>query len=161
MPELKSVLDRIFQASLVIKGLDGLLELAGGILLLVSPGIINRLVLAITQPELSQDPHDLIATRLLDLSHTLTGSSSTFAVLYLLSHGVANVTLAIALLRHQLWAYPWMISFISLFMIYQTYRLVVTPSLGLAILTVFDIFIIWLTWREYRRSRAAARPTNP
>jgi len=43
--------------------------------------------------------------------------------------------------------------FLGGFVVYQVYRLTYAPSVGLALLTVFDIFIIWLTWREYGRMR--------
>jgi uncharacterized membrane protein len=53
-----------------------------------------------------------------------------------------------------MWAYPWMIAFLLLFIGYQGYRFALQPSWGLALLTVFDAFVVWLTWREYRRRRA-------
>ncbi|HYY82648.1 MAG TPA: DUF2127 domain-containing protein, partial [Actinomycetes bacterium] len=55
----RDLLDRTFQVGIVLKGLDGVLEVVGGVvLLLVSPATINRLVTTITQLELSEDPHD-------------------------------------------------------------------------------------------------------
>ena len=52
-----SFLDRIFDTSLILKGLDGLLELVGGVLLLlVSPKQISSSIMLLTQHELSQDP---------------------------------------------------------------------------------------------------------
>src|SRR5579859_5424885 len=56
------LLDRAFLIGIVLKGLDGVLEVAGGILLLlVSPGTIDRITGALTQHELSEDPHDFLA----------------------------------------------------------------------------------------------------
>ena len=52
-----SLLDRIFEISLILKGLDGVLELVGGVvLLLVSPKQLTSIVILVTQHELSQDP---------------------------------------------------------------------------------------------------------
>lgn len=49
--------DWLFAAGLVLKGLDGLVEVAGGILLLLAdPERIHRLVIRLTQPELSEVP---------------------------------------------------------------------------------------------------------
>ncbi len=31
--------------------------------------------------------------------------------------------------------------------------LVVNPTLGIALLTVFDVFMVWLTYREYGKHR--------
>ena len=72
----RDLLDRTFEIGILLKGLDGVLELIGGALLLaVSPTTINRIIGALTQHELSEDPHDVIAVHLLRLSHGLTGSA--------------------------------------------------------------------------------------
>jgi uncharacterized membrane protein len=65
--------------------------------------------------------------------------------------------LVTALLKNQLWAYPWTIAFLGVFIVYQLYRLSFHPSLGLTALTIFDAGIVWLTYREYRKQRAVAR----
>src|SRR4051795_10071343 len=106
----KDLLDRTFEIGILLKGLDGLLELLGGALLLVvSPAAISRIAATLTQHELSEDPHDFIATHLLRVSHGLTGSAVWFAAAYLLLHGLVKVVLVLALLRNKIWAYPWMI----------------------------------------------------
>jgi uncharacterized membrane protein len=154
----KDLLDRTFEIGIVLKGLDGLLELVGGALLLVvSPGAINRIVIALTQHELSEDPQDFVATHLLRVSHGLTGSAVGFAAAYLLLHGIVKVVLVLALLRNKIWAYPWMIVFLVAFIGYQLYRIVLDPTFGLIALTVFDAIIVWLTWREYQKQRLGIR----
>lgn len=75
---LSPALDTTFKVGLVLKGLDGILEVAGGILLLfLSPQAIQHLVRVLTAHELSEDPHDLIARYLLHttahLSHGTSG----------------------------------------------------------------------------------------
>src|SRR4051794_30830982 len=143
--------DRIFEIGIIARGLDGVLELVGGLLLLlVTPDKIHRLVAAVTQGELSEDPHDLVARYLLHTSAGLTGPAITFGALYLLLHGVVKVVLVVALLRNKLWAYPWMIAVLLTFIGYQLYRIVLAPSPGLIALTVFDAVITALTWREWR-----------
>jgi uncharacterized membrane protein len=147
-------LDRLFEIGIILKGLDGIFETIGGLLLLaVSPVTINHLTAWLTQHELSEDPHDFIANHLLRYAHGLTGSAVTFAAVYLLLHGVTKVVLVIALLRNQIWAYPWMIAFLLIFIGYQLYRIALSPTLGLSVLTAFDAFIVWLTWREWRKQR--------
>jgi uncharacterized membrane protein len=55
---LSPALDTTFKIGLVLKGLDGILEVAGGILLLfLSPHAIQQLVRTLTAHELSEDPH--------------------------------------------------------------------------------------------------------
>jgi len=148
----RSLLDRIFDISISLKGLDGLLELVGGVLLLVvSPKQITSLLMLVTQHELSQDPHDFIATHLLAYAHTLSASVIMFAAAYLLIHGIVKVVLAVAVLKEQLWAYPWLIGFLVIFILYQVYRLTLHVSVGLIALTLFDCFVVWLTVLEYRK----------
>lgn len=145
--------DRLFAAGIVLKGLDGAAELVGGILLLLDPVSIHRFVLQLTQPELSEDPKDFIATHVLHATGTLSGSEVFYAALYLLAHGAVKVVLVAALLFNRLWAYPWMIAVLLAFIGYQLYQIGVSPTPGLVALTVFDALVVILTWREYRRQR--------
>jgi uncharacterized membrane protein len=150
----QDTLDRVFEIGIIAKGLNGLAELVGGLLLLfVSPGAIHHLVAMVTQGELSEDPHDVIARYLLHTADGLTGSALLFGAAYLLVHGAVKVVLVIALLLNKLWAYPCMITVLLIFIGYQLYRIVLQPSVSLVALTVFDAVIVVLTWREYRRQR--------
>jgi CrcB protein len=156
----RDTFDRLFEIGIILKGLDGVLETVGGLLLLlVTPATINHLTLSLTQHELSEDPHDFIAGHLLRFAIGLTGSAVTFAAAYLLLHGITKIVLVAALLRNQIWAYPWMIGFLLVFIGYQLYRLVLSPTSGLGALTIFDAVIVWLTWREWRRQ--ATNPARP
>jgi len=147
-------LDWTFEIALIFKGIDGLLEIIGGIVLLVvSKQTLEGWVQVLTQHELSQDPHDFLFTHLVAGAHNLSGSGATFAGLYLLTHGIVKVALVVAVMRDYLWAYPWMIGFLLVFIVYQVYRFVVHATWGMALLTAFDIFIVWLTWREWGRQR--------
>jgi uncharacterized membrane protein len=155
----RTATDKAFRISLYLKGLDGLLELAGGILLLlISPEQVNHLARWLTQGELSQDPHDFIANHILKTAHHLTGSSLAFGAIYLLSHGIVKIFLVGMVLRDKLWAYIALIAVTALFVVYQVYRLVVDKfSVSLLLLTLFDLLIIYLTQNEYRRHLAARR----
>lgn len=158
----RNLLDRTFELGVALKGINGALELFGGLLLLaVRPDSISRLVTALTQSELSEDPHDFFASRLLNTAHGLTGSSAGFGGLYLLSHGLVKIVLVLALLKNKLWAYPWMIVFLLVFIVYQLYRIALDHSTGLVALTVFDAGVAWLTYREYRQHRARFAQHGP
>jgi uncharacterized membrane protein len=155
----RDLLDRTFEVSIILKGLDGVLELIGGLLLLaISPATINNIIARFTQHELSEDPHDLIAAHLLRFGNGLTGSAVRFAAAYLLIHGAVKVILIGALLRNQLWAYPWLIITLVVFIGYQLYRIALHPTIGLIALTIFDAFVVWLTWREWHKLRRGATP---
>ena len=157
---LSPALDTTFKIGLILKGLDGILEVVGGLLLLfLSPAAIEHIVRMLTAHELSQDPHDLIARHLLHTASHLTTSTTLFGAIYLLSHGVAKIVLVVLVLRDKLWAYPWLIVLLLAFIAYQLYRITfVHFSVGLAALTVFDALLVWLTWREYQAKRAARHP---
>ena len=148
-------LDRVFDVSITLKGLDGVLEVIGGLLLLfLTPHRLNAIVAFLTQHELSEDPKDFLATHLLSYAHSYTASTALFLALYLLSHGIIKIILVVALLQQRLWAYPWAIVFLSVFIVYQIYRLALHLSPGLLALTLFDIFIVGLTVLEYRKHKA-------
>ena len=147
--------DRFFYVGIMFKGLDGVLELLGGALLLfVAPDKIKQLAILITQPELTEDPNDFIASHILRGASGLNNHVVLFGAIYLLAHGIVKVALVTALLRQKLWAYPWMIAVLVIFILYQLYQLGVAASAGLVALTVFDMLIVVLTWHEYRRHRA-------
>ena len=147
-------LDKVFWAGIALKGLNGVAELSGGVLLLVvSPNRIHLFAVAITRAELGEDPHDRIANEILLLTNHLSGTQTLFGAVYLLLHGVVKVVLVAALLREKLWAYPWMIAFLVAFIGYQLVEVARTGSLPLAGLTVFDAGLCWLTWLEYRKHR--------
>jgi len=153
----RTATDKAFRISLYLKGLDGLLECLGGVLLLlINPDQINHWAARLTQGELSEDPHDFIANHILKTAHHLTGASLVFGAVYLLSHGVVKLVLVVEVLRNHLWAYLGLIGVTSLFVIYQLYRLLEEFSLGLTLLTVFDLAIIYLTQKEYRQRTAKA-----
>ena len=151
---LSRSLDRVFRASVLLKGLDGALEVIGGVIfLLVTPNRLQGIVHTLTQHELSQDPRDFIARHLVRSAGGLSHGTTVYAAIYLLSHGFAKVVLVAAVLREHLWAYPAMMALLLGFIVYQLYRLSVSFTVGLALLTVFDVFVVGLTWREYQDKR--------
>jgi uncharacterized membrane protein len=159
-PGLSQGLDRTFRIGLLLKAADGVLEIVGGVLLLiVSPSTIDRIARSLTAHELSQDPHDRLAQYILHTTGHLSSGATLFAAIYLLSHGVSKVILVVLVLRDKLWAYPWLIALLGAFIVYQLYVLVfVKFSWGLTALTVFDVFLVWLTWREYQAKRVRRAP---
>jgi uncharacterized membrane protein len=70
---------------------------------------------------------------------------------------VSKVVLVALVLRNKLWAYPWLMVLLGVFIVYQLYVVIfVKFSWGLIALTAFDLVLVWLTWREYQ-----ARRTEP
>jgi uncharacterized membrane protein len=155
-PLRKRVVHVLFDISAISKGVDGVLEIVGGaLLLLVSPMKVHNIVRILTQHELSEDPHDLVAKYLLNSTQHLSRFSQDFAAIYLLWHGVVKVALVTALLLKRRWAYPAAIVAFLLFLVYQLYRYSHTHAPELLVLSVVDVFVIALTWLEYKRLRTA------
>jgi uncharacterized membrane protein len=151
MPALSPGLDRAFRISLWLKAIDGVLEVIGGLLLFfVAPSTLDSVVRWAVAHDLTGSPHDWVAQHLLHSASTLSTSSTTFGAVYLLVHGGAKLVLVVLLLRRKLWAYPWMIGLLLLFVAYQMYRFAEQPGIGMILLSAFDLFVAWLTWREYR-----------
>lgn len=122
-----------FEVGVVLKGLNGLFELVGGILLLLFPT-------------------NAVLTRF------LSAQDERFAAIYLLSHGIIKGVLVYGLLQEQLWAFPWAIGGFTGFGVYQVIRYVRQPSIWMIVLTVLDVFVILLTWFEWQRlKRGRAR----
>ena len=145
---------QIFEISILLKGAHALIECIGGLALaFVGTSAITRLVNALTQEELLEDPNDFVATHLLSLAQNFTVSTQRFYAFYLLSHGVIKAFLVIGLLRNKLWAYPVSLVVLGLFILYQLYRFSYTHGFGLIVLTVFDVFVMGLIWHEYRLVR--------
>jgi uncharacterized membrane protein len=155
-PGVSPVLDRTFKVGLALKAADGVIEIVAGVLLVfVSPSSIQRIARALTSHELSEDPHDRLAHFILHSTQHLSSGTTLFGAIYLLSHGISKVVLVALVLRNKLWAYPWLIVLLGLFIAYQLYVIIfVKFSWGLTALTAFDLLLVWLTWREYQAQRA-------
>ncbi len=144
----------VFEVGLVLKGLNALAELGAGFTIaFVSPAAVGRMVAALVHSELLEDPKDFIAGALLHFAATYSISAQHFAVYYLISHGAAKLFVVGALMAGKRWAYPLGLVVLGLFIAYQLYRMVVAPSLGLTVITVFDVIILWLIWHEYQLVR--------
>jgi uncharacterized membrane protein len=147
--------DRVFWISILLKAIDGALETIGGLILLgTSRPEIVHLVRAFFREELIEDPADWLAHFVIREALHLSPGMKLFAVVYLVSHGVIKLVLAGTLWQRRLWAYPLAGVFLSLFIIYQTYRFVHTYSILMLLLTLLDLVIIALLPSEYQRASA-------
>jgi len=147
----QKLLSETFHTGITLKGIDGLLEIVGGVLLwFLKPRELSEMARFIFQHELSRDPNDWIGVHLLHATEKLANANPAFASFFLLSHGVTKVALVTCLWMNKLWAYPLTIAVFAAFCVYQMYRYTHTHSVWLIVLTVFDIVLIYLTWAEYK-----------
>ena len=151
----------LFRIGIFFKGLDGILEIAGGLFLLfITREEIIRFILTAFHHELTEDPDDFLINYLITMAGHLSLSTKTFASIYLIGHGLVKAGLVTALWRNKLWAYPIAGFVLTIYVIYQTIRLFSTHSLLLLLLTIIDIIILLFLRPEYKRLTNAAKQAN-
>lgn len=150
--------ERLFRIALLVKGVDGALELAGAVLLLVVSGdLVSRLVADVLARDLIGPPDGTLARHLVSGTAEFTSGNRTFAVVYLGLHGIVKLLLVAALLRRWVRAYPVAVVVLGVFVVYEIYRAVNTGSIVLPVLAALDVAIIVLVVREYRVLRRGQR----
>ncbi len=151
----------IFRASLWLKALNSILEIAAGTaLLLVSHALILRLAQVLTASELLEDPHDVVAGTIRNVAASLAPASQSFAAFYLISHGTLKLMMVMGVLLNRAWAYPAFMAVLAGFIVYQVYRLSLGMNWFLIAMTVLDVLVLLLTIHEYRIVRARGRPAE-
>ena len=152
---------RLFDISLIFKGILATIETIGGFLaLFISTQFITDFVITITQDELSDDPTDFFSNFLVHSAHQLSIGSQHYIAFYLLSHGIIKAFLVTNLFKEKLWAFPAAIGVFSLFGAYQIVEYILHGSVWLLILTVLDAIVIMLTWHEYNYiKKTGVKPT--
>jgi uncharacterized membrane protein len=147
-----SLFERIYKIGVAIKGFDGLVELIVGLALLISPALVHTILSTVTG-ELGEHQGrtvKFIADYVARLDGELARSGLTFLILFLILHGLVKLALVYCLLKEIVKAYPYALAILGLFLIYQLYVFILTPTIGMALFTLLDALIIWLVWREYR-----------
>jgi uncharacterized membrane protein len=156
--QVKSILHESFEVGISLKGIGALCEIAGGVALwLVNPSQMNDIVRKLGENLLADAPHHPFAVHVLNASQRMADHGTTFASLYLFSHGIVKLALVILLLLNKLWAYPLTIVVFIGFMAYQVRRFTHTHAWSLIALTIFDAVIVFLTWKEYQQQKTARR----
>jgi uncharacterized membrane protein len=156
--------DRLFKIAVILKGIDGGVQLLGGLLLIVvPPAAITGLANAVITRDLLGDPNGTLAQHLQTAASNFAGGGEggtrLFAIIYLLAHGVIKLGLMWALLRKILIAFPIGVVVLTGFVVYEVWRAVHTHSIALPIFAALDAVIIVLVIREYlklRRERASS-----
>jgi uncharacterized membrane protein len=140
-----------FRLGILFKGVDGLLELVGGVLFLcVSHDAMTKFVFRITRSELMEDPDDLVANGLRHAFGHLSSGNKFFVAVYLLGHGLNKLTVFAGLLAEKRWVFPVACGLLGAFIVYQIIRLTGHFTIGLTVFTALDMVIVALIWNEYR-----------
>lgn len=153
-----SLRSSLFRGGILLKGLDGAIEIVGGLALwILNPGHVIDLVHRITEHEISQTHNDFVIRHLRHAASSVSLSGEHFMAVYLFLHGVVKLVVVLALLRDKLWAYPLAIVVFGAFVIYQVYRFSDTHSIGLLVLASIDLAVTILIALEYRAELARRR----
>ncbi len=143
-----------FELALLVKAFDAFVEILCGVLLIfLNPSAANQFIVQLTREELSEDPNDIIANALIHFGQSFSISAQHFGIFYLLSHGILKIILVYLLWRKKLWAYPAAIVLLFVFVVYQVYKIALTASLMMMLLTLLDVVVIALTFIEYRNQK--------
>lgn len=141
---------RVFEVGIILKGINGVFELAGGsVILFANKQSFLSAFLHFSRGELLEDPNDRVVRFLIMWLQHLSTSAKVFTALYILAHGVLNIFLAIQLYKERLWAYKIAITTMALFMAYQIYRVSIHHSVALIVITMWDAIFIRVLWHEY------------
>ncbi|HWT40216.1 MAG TPA: DUF2127 domain-containing protein [Dongiaceae bacterium] len=145
-------LDGIFYASILLKGVDGVLEVIAAVAILIfNPPRMHYYLDLIAQTDFARHHQSLFAHFVLPLTNSYTDNVRLFLVIYLLIHAAIKIISVVGLMLNKRWAYPFALITLGALMLYQLYDIFfVRPTAFMIILTVFDIFVLWLIWREYK-----------
>jgi uncharacterized membrane protein len=153
-------LHEIFRVSVFLKGFFAVLDIVGGTLLyLFGKSELAENIVKVAQGELLSGESGIAERFFWNTVMGMLPNGLSFPVIYLLVHGVISLVFVVGLWRDRSWAYPFAITALSTFLVYQVYRFYHTHSLWLACFIVFEIFFIWLTHHEYRRRGLASAET--
>jgi len=138
----------LFTASILLKGAISLAEIVAGIVVLFIPlHIFTSFAEFLTQHYNSQG---FLLNHILTAIHMITTISGIYIAMFLISRGAIKLGLIFALLKNKLWAYPWSLGVLGLFVVYQTYEVLRLHSLGITAITIFDLIVMYFIWKEYQ-----------
>ncbi|GLZ41617.1 DUF2127 domain-containing protein [Actinokineospora sp. NBRC 105648] len=143
-----------FRLAVLLKGADGVLQvLTAFLLLVVPPSVITGVANAVITRDLVGDHDGTLAHHLSRAAQDFAdgGGTRTFAIVFLLLHGLVKIGLVTALLKRIRPMYPVAAVVLGLFVGYEVYRAIRTGSIGLPVFAAIDVVIIVMIVREYRR----------
>lgn len=141
---LKSKTTLLFDIGLILKGIDSLLEIIGGFLLL-SPLKVSGYLEILSQ----HSKHDFISNILEKLADGAQAATLA-AALYLIIHGGAKAILIIAALKRKPWGYIGLIAVLTVFAIAEMIRYFETHKVALLMFSLFDGALVLLISHEYQ-----------
>jgi len=155
--QFKKPLHKLFELSILWKAVEGLFEGLAGLFAWFVPTqtVINWLQWSEWR-ELQEDPDDLVANFVHNLSFHISSQVKFLVALYLLAQGLMKLWLSFSVWRGRLWAYLGYEIFISLIIVYELFRWVRRPGWWLIIFIIIDAVTVWLIHHEYQNKKFSA-----
>jgi uncharacterized membrane protein len=146
-----------FVATVAVKGIDGVIETLLGLLLaLTGQDKLFLFVLRFTTPELHSNPGNGVAKAVQTGASDLA-ASGTFAILYLLVHGILKSGIAINLLSGKRWIFAPTVLILGGFVLYLGYRATLHWSWWSFSFALFDLFTLALLVNEWAQPKKGRR----
>ena len=141
--------DFLFRLGLIIKGIDAILEVIGGILLL-SPLRVDRMIEFFLQHELYNSVRHPTTAHLQHAAAEALAKATLAGAIYLIVHGGAKAVLILAVFKDKKWGYLGLMGVLSVFTVIEVVKGILDHSALAGALAVFDVFIVYLIAKEYR-----------
>lgn len=152
---VKNILHKLFVISIIVKGIDGILDIIVAYLLLFKKNFIQEIIPWLFRNELASDPKDALGNYFINISQDITINTHWFVIIYLIGHGIVKITLALSFNNSRNYKIYHISSIVlAMFTIYQSYRFFHTYSILLLFLTLVDIFIIIMIRIDIKRLKA-------
>jgi uncharacterized membrane protein len=139
--------EALFRIGLAIKAFDSLLEVAGGVLLLMPVKVSGWLTL-FSQHELFVN-HERFAVGLQHAADKI-GEATPMAAAYLIIHGLSKVVLILGIMKGKAWAYTGLITVLSIFAVIEVSRAGIKHEWGPFIFALLDAAVVYLIAKEYK-----------
>jgi len=140
----------LFKISLIVKGVDALLEVFGGTLLLL-PVTVDKTIAYLSQHELYAEPHHHLTAHLEHAAMLALQRATLLGAIYLIVHGLAKIVLIVAVFQGKKWGYRGLAAVLSIFAILELGRGITAHS-GMALfLALFDGLVVYLIHRDYKQ----------
>ena len=149
MERIKSV-DKLFNVVVVLKVIHATIEIILGVtLFILTKEFISSTLLFIVAEKLAGGPSSFLAQYLTRVGLHLSFAIKLFFSIYLLGHGLVNLSLIYGISRKPFIAYPLSLLIFFGFLIYQIYSYLQSYSLWMLLITLFDSLFIILLLYEY------------
>ena len=150
-----SFVHRAFWLSLFLKGLDGALQLLGGlVVILFEPGTLGKAYRWLTRFLMGKTSNNAEADFIKDAAHSFHISIEVLVCIYLLSHGIIKVLLVYGLLKEKLWVFPAALVGFGFFLTLEIYRIYQHFYWAILVLMCIDVFVVTMVILEWRKVKA-------